>query len=275
MIALSTGSLFTYGTRRTAGLAAAAGFDGLEVMVDDRWDTRDPAYLSALAREVRLPIVAVHAPSRPGLAGWGGDEVDRVQRSVDLARAVGARTVVVHPPIRYRWLAVRRPPFFSVSALTPLPRRSRYRAWLERDLAAYETAAGVTIAVENMPLHPIAGTWSVNLFDLARLRDLRRFPAIAFDTTHVGTWNADLLAAYAAVADRVAHVHLSDYNGEQHRLPGDGRLPLGPFLGALRARRFCGTVTVELVPESLGAGDDRLVVQRLERVRRFCRDNFG
>ncbi len=273
MIALSTGSLFTYGTARTARLAAAAGFDGLELMVDERWDTRDPAYLSALAREVPLPIVAVHAPSRPGLAGWG-DEVDRVRRTVDLARAVGAPTVVIHPPIRYRWLAVRRPPFVSASVLTPIPRRSRYRAWLERELPAYQLQAGVTIAVENMPRHVVVGPWTVNLFDLARPGDLRRFAAIAFDTTHVGTWNVDLLATYAAVADRVAHVHLSDYDGEQHRLPGEGRLPLGPFLAALRDRGYGGTVALELMPEPLGAGNDRLVLERLERARAFCRENF-
>jgi sugar phosphate isomerase/epimerase len=274
MIVLSTGSLFTYGTLRAARLAAAAGFDGLELMVDDRWDTRDPAYLSTLARDVPLPIVAVHAPSRPGLMGWGGDEVERVRRSVELAVAVGARTVVVHPPIRYRWLAIRRPPFFSISVLTPFPRRSRYHAWLEDELLAYQATTGVTIAVENMPRHPVAGSWSVNLFDLAHLRDLRRFPAVAFDTTHIGTWNADLLVAYERVADRVAHVHLSDYNGEQHRLPGEGRLPLAPFLAALRGRGFRGAVAVELVPEALGAGNDTVVAERLERALRFCRENF-
>ena len=39
----STGSLYRYGTARCFEFAARAGFDGVEVMVDDRWDTRQPA----------------------------------------------------------------------------------------------------------------------------------------------------------------------------------------------------------------------------------------
>jgi len=275
MIAFSTGSLHTYGTARAAGLAAAAGFDGLEVMVDERWDTRDPAYLSALSRDVALPILSVHAPARPGPVAWGSDDVARVRRAVDLARAVGAGMVVVHPPVRYRWFALRRPPFFNFSLLTPLPRRSRYHAWLRTALTAYQAETGVTIAVENMPRHPLRGSWSVNLFDLTRLRDLRTLPAVTLDTTHLGTWNIDIVSAYEQLADRVAHVHLSDYDGAQHRLPGEGRLPLSPFLAALRRHAYGGAIVVELVPEALGAGDDRVVAERLGRALRFCRENFG
>ena len=271
MIALSTGSLYNYGTVRTARLAADAGFDGLEVMVDERWDTRDPAYLSAMAAQVSLPILALHAPARARM--WGG-EVERVRRTVALAQAVGARTVVVHPPVRYYWFGVRRVPFLNLTFLTPLRRRSPYLAWLETELAGYQAASGVTIAVENMPRNQLVGRWSVNLFELGSLRELRRVPSVALDTTHLGTWSLDILAALDSLGRRVAHVHLSDYDGSQHCLPGEGRLPLGPFLRALCGSGFGGIVTVELVPEALGAGDDRVVAKRLARARAFCRENF-
>jgi sugar phosphate isomerase/epimerase len=276
MIALSTGSLHTYGTVRVARLAAAAGFDALEVIVDARWDTRDPGYLRDVARSVALPIVSFHAPFVPGIDGWSADEFGRLTRTVDLARAVGARTVVVHPPLRYRWLSVRYPPFVSLSALVPFPRwRSPFRDWLRHDLQAFQASSGITIAVENMPRHRFLGPWKPNLFDLNHLRDLRHFPAVTLDTTHLGTWNVDLLDVYELLADRVVHVHLSNYDGRQHRLPQDGRLPLGRFLGELRRRRFGGVIVVELVPESLGAGDDRTVEERLAGARAFCRDHFG
>jgi hypothetical protein len=45
MLALSTGSLYTYGLDRVFGLAQKAGFDGIEVLVDGRWDTRQADYL--------------------------------------------------------------------------------------------------------------------------------------------------------------------------------------------------------------------------------------
>jgi sugar phosphate isomerase/epimerase len=271
VIALSTGSLYNYGTARTARLAADAGFDGLEVMVDERWDTRDPAYLSAIAAEVSLPVLAIHAPSRARM--WG-DEIERVRRTVALAQAVGAPTAVVHPPVRYRWFAVRRSPFMSFSLLTPLRRRSPYLAWLLDEASGYGAASGVTIAVENMPRNVLVGSWSVNLFELGRLQDLRRAPSVALDTTHLGTWGVDILGALDALGSRVTHVHLSDYGGAEHSLPGEGRLPLAPFLRALARSAFAGIITVELVPEVLGAGDDRVVAERLARARAFCRENF-
>ena len=274
MIALSTGSLFNYGTARVARLAAAAGFDGLEIMVDDRWDTRDAAYLSEVARAAAIPIVSLHAPFRPGTEGWGGDEVVRLTRTVDLARAVGARTVVAHPPVRYHWLSIRYPPFVNISALTPLRRRSRYGRWLTKELPAYHTQAGITIAVENMPRHQL-GARMINLVDLNEIRDLRELPALTLDTTHLGTWGVDLLDTYEALADRVVHVHLSNYDGRQHRLPQDGQLALGPFLGALRSRGFGGIIVVELDPESSGAGDDRRVQDRLAAAAAFCREHFA
>ncbi len=115
----------------------------------------------------------------------------------------------------------------------------------------------------------------MNLFELGRLRDLRRVPAVALDTTHLGTWNVDLLSATDVLGDRIAHVHLSDYDGTQHCLPGAGRLPLGPFLQALSGRGFSGVITVELVPEALGAGDDDVVAKRLAQACDFCRQNVS
>jgi sugar phosphate isomerase/epimerase len=271
MIALSTGSLHTYGTARVAHLAAAAGFDGLELMVDERWDTRDPAYLKEVVRAAALPILSVHAPFR---SEWGGDEIGRLRRTVDLAHAVGASTVVVHPPLRYRWVALRYPPFANIAFLTPVPAKPRYRRWLATELDAYRTRVSVTIAVENMPRHRL-GPCLVNLFDLNEIRDLRHFSAITLDTAHVGTWGVDLLETYEVLADRIVHVHLSNYNGRQHRLLQDGSLALGPFLAALRRRRFAGVIVVELEPDSAGAGDDARVRERLASTVAFCREHFG
>ena len=279
MIALSTGSLYTYGTARVARLAAEAGFDGLELMVDERWDTRDPDYLLEIVRSVPMPILSVHAPFRQSIPGWGDDEVTRLGRTVELARAVGARMVVIHPPLRYHWLSLRYPPFVSVAMLTPIRRTTgaatRYRRWLQTELEAYTRQAGVGIAIENMPRHRL-GPRLVNLFDLNEIRDLRRLPAITLDTTHVGTWGVNLLETYDVLADRVAHVHLSNYaRGRQHRLPDDGSLSLGPFLAALRRRGYDGVIAVELEPDSVGAGDERRVRERLVRALGFCRQHFS
>jgi len=66
----STGSLWTYGTERCFDFAARAGFDGVEVMADERWDTRQAAYLRRLATTHGQRIVAVHSPFSLAVPGW-------------------------------------------------------------------------------------------------------------------------------------------------------------------------------------------------------------
>src|SRR2546425_874237 len=107
VIAFSTGSLHTYGTSRVAHLAAAAGFDGLGLMVDARWDTRDAGSLREVVQRAGIPILSVHAPPRRGALGGAADELGRLHRTVALARGVGAGMVVAHPPFRYRAVILR------------------------------------------------------------------------------------------------------------------------------------------------------------------------
>ena len=70
-----------------------------------------------------LPILAIHSPFlRFGLQGWPDHPVARVKESVKLAEAVGARTVVVHPPERWvRFQTVVAGPRRSRKLTVPLP----------------------------------------------------------------------------------------------------------------------------------------------------------
>jgi sugar phosphate isomerase/epimerase len=38
-VVFSTGSLYPFGLDRCYGWAAEAGYDGVEIMMDERWDT--------------------------------------------------------------------------------------------------------------------------------------------------------------------------------------------------------------------------------------------
>jgi len=97
LIALSTGSLYSYGTARVFALAARAGYDGIEILVDHRWDTRQPDYLRALSSGHNLPIVALHSPFLTlDAPGWPDDALGRLRRTVALAQALNVPTVVTH-----------------------------------------------------------------------------------------------------------------------------------------------------------------------------------
>ena len=277
MIALSTGSLYTYGLARVFALAAETGFDGIEVMVDVPDDNRCAAYLTSLSEQHRIPIVALHSPFVSRIPGWPDDQLGRLEHTIALAQELDVPVVVTHLPyrvygIRMEWFGRRTRRFFC-----PIlwPRREPYYQRL-RDSerwAAYESSSGVHIAVENMPTHRLLGV-SVPLYWFNRLDELARFPHLTLDTTHVGTWGADLLAVWERLRERVAHVHLANFDGQEHRLPTHGDLPLGAFLSRLAADGYAGAVSIECGPEVFEAQDEEACRRNLAEVLAFCREHY-
>lgn len=275
-IALSTGSLYTYGIARVFELAAEAGFEAMEILVDDRWDSRQPEYLLRLAQQWDLPIVAVHNPFVPGVPGWPQDELGRLGETAALARALGAAVVVTHLPLR---VVGARIDFYGArrgSLLLPIfPRRTHdYQEFLRAGVDGFEAAEGVLVGVENMPALRLLGRgW--NIYALNDLEVLAGMRHLTLDTTHLGTWGLDILATYERLRTRVVHVHLSDFDGREHRLPESGHLPLAQLLRRLAQDGYGGAVSLEVGPEVLEAGDERQVRAHLRHAVAFCRANLG
>lgn len=278
MIALSTGSLYSYGTARIFELAAEVGYDGIEILIDHRWDTRQPDYLRRLSADFDLPIVAVHSPFVADVREWPDDQLGRLRCTVALAQEVGAPVVVTHLPFRFyalvaHWHAYRPRRFFLP---VPFPRREPYYRFLDgasEGLTALEAQAGVAIGVENMPLKRVLGL-PVNYYWFNTPDALSRFPHLTLDTTHLGTWGLDPLAVYDQLRERVVHVHLSNYDGQEHRLPSDGRLPLAELLSKLAGDGYGGVITVETQPGALNAKDEGQCVAAMRRALAFCREHF-
>jgi sugar phosphate isomerase/epimerase len=267
----STGSLWSYSIERCFAFAAQAGFDGVEIMVDQRWETRQADYLRRLMNDYQLPIMAVHSPFMV-VPGWPEDNPGRILCSVTLAEAVGAQVVVHHLPARVGFVWVRAGArFFPLPAPGWNPEKG-YRHWVEGEYQALQASTPVTLCIENMPAYRRFGRrWNYAHWNTPA--QMSRFPAITLDTTHLGTWGLDPVDVYPRLNSRVRHVHLSNYDGREHRRPEDGRLRLKEFLGRLAADNYQGAVSLELFPEVLDAGSaDEKVVERMAMSLRYCRE---
>ena len=223
-------------------------------------------------------MLSVHSPfSSLRIAGWPDTEVARVERTVALAEALGASVVNLHLPFRIRYLVMD---IAGRRRTIPIPRptadQRRYHHWLvEGGLAALQKQTNVTIVIENLPMRSFLGRryspFAMNTWD-----EIGAFPHICLDTTHCGTADADILAVYEQLADRISHVHLSDYGDRQeHRSVGRGALPLGEFLQTLARRNYAGSVVVELSPETLPVHDEEELAAELRRNLEFCRRYLG
>ena len=250
-VAFSTGSLHPFGLERVFGWAAEAGFDGVEVMMDDRWDTHQPAYLAGLAERHGLPILALHPPIYAGAWRLGREET--LVRSARLARRVSCPLGVAHPP----------------------PPGRPLRRWAQGPLAAAREE--VTVAVENMPANG-PGFFGVRRASCHLPEHLAGVGEVTLDTSHVGASGVDLLAAREVLAGQLRHVHLSDSNlvlgKDDHRLPGRGKLPLAPFLAALAADGYPGAVSLELKPWPLGTPDPKVILERMRAALDFTREGL-
>jgi sugar phosphate isomerase/epimerase len=249
-VVFSTGSLYPFGLERVYSWAAEAGFAGVEVMMDERWDTHQRAYLDYLREKHDLPILALHPPLRRG--AWNLEPEETLVRSARLACSAGIPVVAAHPPPPGR----------------PLER------WAAGPLREAREQ-GVAVAVENMPRGEPRRVFSIGRDRTCHLPEhLAGLGDVTLDTSHVGASKIDLMRAYFTLAGQLRHVHLSDSDltgGDQHRLPGKGRLPLRPFLSALANSDYPGVVTLELKPWPLGAPDPETIMERMRGALEFAR----
>jgi sugar phosphate isomerase/epimerase len=249
-VVFSTGSLYPFGLDRIYAWVAEAGYDGVEIMMDDRWDTHQAPYLDHLAEKRGIRILAFHPPLRRG--AWNLGPQETLVRVARLARSMEVPVVVAHPPPPGRTLE-----HWSAGPL----RRAREQ--------------GVSVAVENMPASAARGIFGIGGPRSCHLPEhLVGLGDVTLDTSHVGASKVDLMRAYSVLAGQLHHVHLSDSDltgGDQHRLPGKGRLPLRPFLAALASGDYPGVVSLELKPWSLRAPDPGSILERMREALQFAR----
>ncbi|MEO0563907.1 MAG: sugar phosphate isomerase/epimerase [Chloroflexota bacterium] len=270
----STGSLYLLDTALVFDMAAEAGFDGMEIMCDDRFTTREPGYLCDLSARHGLPVLAVHTPFSPRLPGWGNTdtELGRVRHTVELAEQVGAERIIVHLPFKVGRGSVNLGAFRATVPVIPSP-YAPFKRWMESGgLKQLQAETKVEIAVENLPGKRIFG----KMRDMAWWNSVEAWSTVheylTLDTTHWGTFGIDPIKALHAAGPRVRHIHLSNYlNGQEHRLPQSGELDLAAFLRELTATGFDGTCSVELHPDALAFTDPKVTRRKLRETVEFCR----
>lgn len=271
----STGSLYPLDTWRCFELAKEAGFDGIEIMCDERWSTRDPLYLNRLMETFDLPIYVCHTPFGSQVPGWGSqpDPIGMIYRTLELAGYVGARSIVVHVPRTVGWMNVSfngqggwRLPWVSADGAV--------KQWIEHDLRRVQAQTPIRIGLENMP----ARDWLGMTFDPTLWNEVASWSRVhdwlTLDTTHWATKKVDPVAAYQAAGGRVCHVHLSNFDGQEHRLPHLGHLDLGQFLRQLAIDGYAGTIALELHPVALAFTDDLTMRRLLRESVNYCREHL-
>ncbi|MEV6251710.1 sugar phosphate isomerase/epimerase [Nocardia sp. NPDC051911] len=269
---LSTASVYPQNTEAAFRYAAELGYDGVELMVWAEPASQSIATVQAYSRRYGVPVLALHAPCLLiSQRVWGSDPVAKLERSVHTAQALGAGTVVVHPP--FRW-------------------QRRYAAGFAAQVAELEESSPVIVAVENM--FPMRADTLFGRREGAVRRLERRGPGPALtafspsydptdtgfrhytlDLSHTATAGADPLALAARMGAGLVHLHLADGRGaahDEHLVPGDGTQPCVEVCASMVRSGFTGQVVAEINTQNARTTKER--AEMLHRTLAFARKHL-
>lgn len=257
-IGMSTSCVFPLSTESAFRMAKAAGFDGVEVMITNDPTTHRADSLIELSERYGMPILSVHAPVLfLTQFVWGVSATRKLEKSAELARDLGASTVVVHPP--FRWQA-------------------RYASAFEDTVEELSYRFGVDLAVENMfpfRVGPVATRGYSPSPDPVYID----CDAITLDFSHASLAGRDSLEFAHAMGDRLRHVHLCDGSTSQadgrlfdeHLVPGRGTQPVAEVVQYLAGRRWKGSLIAEVHTH----GSERERLEMLVETREFAQANIA
>lgn len=227
-VALSSASVYPESAASAFELAGRLGYDAVEVMVGVDPVSQDVEAIKHLVDYHQMPVIAIHAPCLLITQRvWGTDPWVKLQRSAEMARAVGADVVVVHPPFRWQ--------------------RDYAKGFVE-GVARLEAETGVDFAVENMfpwraprrELQAYAPGW--NPVD-------HGYAHVTLDLSHTSTSGNDPVQMATELGGRLRHIHMADGSGsakDEHLVPGRGNQPCAELLELLAHNSFTGCVVIEI-----------------------------
>ncbi len=240
MIGLSTASVYPESTAVGFELAARLGYDAVEVMVGIDPISQDVDAVLRLRDYHQVPVCAVHAPCLLITQRvWGTEPWGKLERSAEMARAVGADVVVVHPPFRWQ--------------------RDYARGFVE-GIADLERRTGIAFAVENMYPWRASSRRGVEMYLPGWDPSEETYANATVDLSHAAIAQSSPVEMAERLGDRLRHVHLTDGLGsakDEHLVPGRGTMDAAGFLAHLGRTGFTGHVVLEINTRKAGTREER------------------
>ncbi|HET6627473.1 MAG TPA: sugar phosphate isomerase/epimerase [Nocardioidaceae bacterium] len=239
LVALSTASVYPESTANGFELASRLGYDAVEVMIGIDPISQEVDAVRHLSEHHGMPVCAVHAPCLLITQRvWGTEPWAKLERSAEMAAAVGADVVVVHPPFRWQ--------------------RDYARRFVE-GVAELEQRTGIAFAVENMyPWRASRREMQVYVpgWDPAQ----QDYANTTIDLSHTATSHSDPVQMAHALGDRLRHIHMTDGTGsakDEHLVPGRGNQPCAELLEHLAGKGFSGHIVIEINTRRAGSREAR------------------
>jgi len=240
LFALSSASVYPETTTHAFEYAEKLGYDAVEVMVGIDQVSQSIEKIRALRDYHEIPVCAVHAPCLLITQRvWGTDSWTKLERSAEMAAALDADVVVVHPP--FRW-------------------QRDYATGFVEGIADLERRTGIAFAVENMYPWRATSRREMKVYQPGWDPSEESYANTTIDLSHAATARSDPIAMAERLGSRLRHVHMTDGSGsakDEHLVPGHGNQPCGRFLELLATRGFEGHIVAEINTRKAGTREVR------------------
>jgi sugar phosphate isomerase/epimerase len=240
LVGLSSASVYPESTAHAFGWAAQLGYDAVEVMVGIDSLSQQVDAVKKLSDHHQVPICAVHAPCLLFTQRvWGTDPWVKLEKSAEMADAVGADVVVVHPP--FRW-------------------QKDYAAGFVEGIASLEARTGIAFAVENMYPWRASSRRGMQMYVPGWDPSEEDYANTTIDLSHAAIARSDVIEMADRMGSSLRHVHLTDGTGsakDEHLVPGRGTQPAAGLLHHLADTGFAGHVVVEINTRKSGSPEGR------------------
>ena len=240
LMALSTASVYPESPAHAFEYAARLGYDAVEVMVSLDELSQSTEGIAHLVDYHQVPVCAVHAPCLLITQRvWGTDPWAKLRRSAEMAIALDADVVVVHPP--FRW-------------------QRDYAAGFVEGIARLEEDTGIAFAVENMYPWRATSKREMQVYVPGWDPSDEPYAHTTVDLSHAATAQSDPIDMCKRLGDRLRHIHLTDGSGsakDEHLVPGRGAMPVGALLEHLANDEFEGHIVAEVNTRKAGSREDR------------------
>jgi sugar phosphate isomerase/epimerase len=255
-IGLSTSSVYPESTAHAFSYAAALGYDAVEVMVGIDALSQQTSAVQQLSEHHGVPISAIHSPCLLFTQRvWGTEPWGKLERSAEMASAVGAEVVVVHPP--FRW-------------------QKEYARDFVDGIAALENSTGIAFAVENMYPWRATRTRGAEMYLPGWDPSLETYANTTIDLSHAAIAQSDVIAMADRLGERLRHVHLTDGSGsakDEHLVPGRGSMGASDFLRHIARAGFDGEIVLEINTRKCADREEREA--DLRESLEFAREHFA
>jgi sugar phosphate isomerase/epimerase len=253
-VGLSTSSVYPESTAHAFGYAASLGYDAVEVMVIDALSQSISA-VKQLSEHHQVPVSAIHAPCLLFTQRvWGTEPWGKLERSAEMAHAVGADVVVVHPP--FRW-------------------QREYAAGFVDGIAALEESTGLAFAVENMYPWRASARRGVEMYLPGWDPSEETYANATVDLSHAAIAQSSPVEMAQRLESRLRHVHLTDGSGspkDEHLVPGRGAMDAAGFLRHLDRVAYGGHIVLEINTRKASTREEREA--DLRESLGFAREHF-